>query len=99
MFKDNVSTENIAATHQRADTQRLLAACGIAGPLIFVTVVAILGFIRPDYSHATQLVSELGEPGEPYAMIMNVFGFILFGLSMIPFAVGLHWGISKGRWS
>jgi len=91
--------QDAAPADQQANIQRVLAACGVAGPLIFTVVVAILGFIRPEYSHASQLVSELGEPGAPYAVVMNLFGFILFGLLMIAFAVGLHRGIIEGKGS
>lgn len=79
--------------------QVFLAACGIAGPLLYVSVVVILGFLRPGYDHVTQLVSELGEVGAPNAIVMNIFGFILPSLLIIAFAIGLHRGISDGLWS
>ena len=80
-------------------TQRLLAICGIIGPISYAIVVIILGFLQPGYSHVTQSMSELGEVGAPNAIIMNTAGFPLLGLLMIAFAFGLHRGISEGKGS
>ena len=80
-------------------TQRLLAICGIIGPILYAIVVIILGFLQPGYSHVTQSMSELGEVGAPNAIIMNTAGFPLLGLLMIAFAFGLHRGISEGKGS
>jgi hypothetical protein len=60
--------------------------CGIAGPPVYIMVVAILGFIIPGYDHATQLMSVLGETWGPYALVMNLAGFVLIGFSIIMFA-------------
>lgn len=56
-------------------TQRLLAICGIIGPILYTIVVITLGLLRPSYNHVTQLISELGEAGSPNAIIMNTAGF------------------------
>jgi hypothetical membrane protein len=40
-------------------------------------------------------MSELGEAGAPYALVMNA-GFMLLGLLMIVFAFALHGGIGEG---
>jgi hypothetical membrane protein len=84
---------------QPACTQRLLAICGIIGPILFAIVVIILGLLRPGYDHITQSISELGEAGGPNAIIMNTVGFALLGVLMIAFAFGLHRGINGGRGS
>jgi len=44
-------------------------------------------------------MSELGEVGEPNAIVMNTMGFPLLGLLLIAFAIGLHRGISEGKGS
>ena len=80
-------------------TQRLLAICGIIGPILYAIVVIILGFLQPGYSHVTQSMSELGEVGAPNAIIINTAGFPLLGLLMIAFSFGLHRGISEGKGS
>ena len=79
--------------------QRVLAVCGIIGPVLFTIVLVTLGLLRPGYSHITQSMSELGEVGAPNAIIMNIAGFILLGHLMVAFAFGLHRGISEGRGS
>jgi len=78
---------------------RLLAICGVIGPVIYAIVVLTLGLLRPGYNPVTQSMSEFGEVGAPNAIVMNAAGFILLGLLMIAFTFGLHRGISKGKGS
>ena len=80
-------------------TQRLLAICGITGPILYTIVVIVLGLLRPGYDHVTQSMSELGEVGSSNAIIMNTAGFALLGVLMIAFTFGLHRGISGGKGS
>lgn len=84
---------------QPDSTQRLLAICGIIGPIFYTIVVITLGLLQPSYNHFTQSMSELGAVGAPNAITMNIAGFILLGLLMIAFAFGLHHGISDGKGS
>ena len=76
--------------------KKLLALCGIAGPIIFALVVLILASLTPGYSHVADYMSELGATGAPYALFMNTLGFFLLGIMMIAFALGLHHGIKEG---
>jgi hypothetical membrane protein len=69
---------------------RLLAFCGIVMPVIDVLVTVWLAALNPGYSHASQFVSELGEPGRPYAWLFCWWS-ILYGLLMAGFAFAL-WG-------
>ena len=62
----------------------------MAAPLTFFGTVLVLGFLRPDYSHTTQLMSELGIPGSPYAVVMD-----LIGLALHPFHAGHPRGAGK----
>ncbi|MFX1520836.1 MAG: DUF998 domain-containing protein [Promethearchaeota archaeon] len=50
-------------------TQKLLALCGIIGPIFYISVVIILGFLWPGYNHVSQLQSELGATGAPNATL------------------------------
>jgi len=84
---------------QADKTLRLLAVCGILGPILYTIVLIIVGLLRPSYNHVTQYMSELGEVGGPHAIIMNIAGFFMLGLLMIAFASGLHRGISERRGS
>jgi hypothetical membrane protein len=79
--------------------QKLLAVCGIIGPIIYTIVVIILATLRPGYSHITQMMSELGAAGAPNALIMNTAGFILLGVLITGFSVGLHRGTAGGKGS
>jgi hypothetical membrane protein len=79
-----------------AHEKKLLALCGIAGPLIYVFIVLVLASLTPGYSHVADYMSELGATGAPYALVMNTLGFFLLGILMVGFAVGLHYGIRQG---
>ena len=79
--------------------QRMLAVCGIVGPILYTIVMIAIGLLRPGYNHLTQFMSELGEVGGTNAIIMNTAGFILLGFFIIAFAFGLHRGISEGEGS
>lgn len=85
------------AGRQPNRVQVILAACGIAGPVLYASVVIVLGFLRPGYDHLTQVISELGEVGAPNAIVMNIFGFVLPSLLIFAFAIGLYRGIRDGR--
>jgi hypothetical membrane protein len=76
---------------------RYSAVSGIAAPVIFTLTVCVLGLIQPGYSHLSQLMSELGETGAPYAIIMNVIGFGLFGILIVGFAPGLYFALGQRR--
>jgi hypothetical protein len=75
---------------------RLLAFGGVLGPLVFLGAVIVTAAGRPEYHHATQAISELGEVGARNATLMNYGGFLLYGLLIVGLAVGLHQGIRRG---
>jgi len=75
---------------------RAAALSGIAGILVYAVIVAGLGHLTPGYDHMTQLISELGAVGAPYAAVMNILGSGIFGLSDIVFAVGLRRALGGG---
>lgn len=62
---------------------------GIAGPVLFAVVVVICGALRPDYSHTTQFISELGETGGAWSGLMNYAGFMTAGALIVLSALGL----------
>lgn len=95
---DNKSSGLSEGKTQIDGISRLLAICGIIGPIFFTTVVVILGLLRPGYSHLAQAVSELGEVGAPNAIVQDI-NFIMLGLLTLAFAFGLHLGIGAGRGS
>src|SRR5512136_1356345 len=77
--------------------QRYAATCGIVGPILHTLVVFVLGILTPGYSQATQLMSELGENGAPYALAMNLGGFLLLGVLLLIFSFGLHAALRPSR--
>lgn len=76
--------------------RKWLAFRGMLAPLLFVGAVIVTAAGRPEYHHATQAISELGEVGAPNAALMNYVGFLLYGLLIVGLAVGLHNGIRRG---
>jgi hypothetical membrane protein len=46
--------------------------------------------LRPEYSHATQVMSALGETGSSTGWIMNLFGFVPTGLLIVGLSVSLR---------
>ncbi|MDD2666254.1 MAG: DUF998 domain-containing protein [Methanocellales archaeon] len=76
--------------------QRMLAICGIVGPILYTIILMVIGLLRPGYNHLRQPMSELGEVGGPNAIIMNTAGFMLLGALMIAFSLGFHRGIKEG---
>lgn len=62
---------------------------GISGPILFVTMVILCGWLRPDYSHLNQYISELGETEGSLSLLMNILGFIPSGLMFIAFSFSL----------
>ncbi len=72
----------------------VLAAAGIVGPILFTVGFVVQGFLRADlrsgYNPITQQISEL--TAGPYGWVQQV-NFVVFGLLLIAFAVGLHRGV------
>jgi hypothetical membrane protein len=64
---------------------RWLALAGVVGPILFLSVLTILGFLRPGYSQIRQAGSDLGIG--PNAWILNL-SFVITGLLLIAFAIG-----------
>jgi hypothetical protein len=78
---------------------RLSAAAGVAAPALFAVILAVVSFIRwPDYNPLRQYISELGIG--PYLSIgphqLQNLNFVVFGVLMIAFALGLWQSLGKG---
>ncbi len=82
----------LAGTHRVM--QRVLLACGIAAPALYV-VMNIVGAIRfKGYSTVNQTVSELSAIGAPSRSLWLRFG-ILYGALLVAFGVGV-WMVARG---
>ncbi len=76
---------------------RLLLLAGIAGPLLFASVVILVGSLRPDYSHMSQFMSELGEAGGQFAGAMNYLGFMLSAALILAFVLASRTRLPRNR--
>ncbi|WP_286748172.1 DUF998 domain-containing protein [Roseivirga sp. UBA1976] len=66
------------------------ALAGLFAPLLFLVTYLTLSTLRPEYSHLTKAISELGDVDAPYKWWWNIFGYGLTGLLIALFALGLY---------
>jgi hypothetical membrane protein len=74
---------------------RWLSLGGLAGPIVFASLVVLCGALRPGYSHVTQFMSELGESGSSHASLMNFLGFVSSGVLLAAFGVSLTYALPR----
>jgi hypothetical membrane protein len=78
--------------HAVEHPRRVFDACRVGGwsaligPAVYVGVFTIAGLLRPDYQTASMFISELALG--PWGWVQT-FNFILFGLSILVFAMGV----------
>jgi len=75
--------------------QKSLALFGICGPIINLLVFTVLSLLYPGYDPMSQFISELASPIAPHGIIMNIFGFNVFGLYVILFGIALYISLKK----
>jgi hypothetical membrane protein len=73
----------------------ILSLGGIIGPVLFISAILVCASLRPNYSHVSQFISELGATGTPNAGLMNYLGFIPSGLMIASFGIALLMLIPK----
>ncbi len=90
-------TSSAPSRQKEGHAARWFAFAGVGGPILFVLVFTLAGFLRPGYSPLSQAVSDLGVG--PNAWLQNA-NFVVFGLLLITFAIGFYQGmrsvISRG---
>lgn len=64
--------------------------CGVLAPILWALAIFVSGRLRPEYSHLTQYISELGERGGSTEFIMRYAAFVPTGLMHIAFAAFLY---------
>ena len=64
--------------------------CGILAPVLWASAIFVIGSLRPEYSHLTQYISELGERGGSTEFIMRYAAFVPTGLMHMAFAAFLY---------
>jgi len=71
---------------------------GILAPILWFSLVIILGLLEPGYSHMTKTMSVLGGVGGIRGFIFNL-GIPFVGILIILFAIGLHKSVNRGKGS
>lgn len=71
--------------------------CGMLAPLLWASAIVFCGSSRPEFSHFTQYISELGERGSSTEFIMRYAGFLPTGLMHMAFAASLYVAFRGGR--
>lgn len=64
--------------------------CGLLAPAIWAAAIVLAGALRPNFDHAAQYISELGERGSVSEAFMNYGGFALTGVMHGMFAVSFY---------
>lgn len=67
-----------------------LRKLGILAPLLWVSLIAIAGTMRPDFSHLTDYISELAERGSATESLMRYAAFGFTGFLYLCFAATLR---------
>ena len=63
--------------------------CGIISPILWLALIATAGALRPDFSHVTHYISELGERGSATEALMRYGAFGFTGFLYLCFAAAL----------
>lgn len=71
--------------------------CGVMAPVLWAAAIVFCGRLRPQYSHLTQYISELGERGSSTEFIMRYAGFVPTGLMHMAFAAFLFGVFKESR--
>jgi hypothetical membrane protein len=66
--------------------RQLAAWAGVIGPILFIAVFTVEGFLRPDYNPISTYISDLSIGPRGIIQIMN---FLIFGLLFFIFSYGL----------
>ncbi|MBI2044107.1 DUF998 domain-containing protein [Candidatus Pacearchaeota archaeon] len=74
----------------KINLDKILIASGFIGPIIFfITIYFLFALLYPGFNVFNQTISELGTANSPIQTLTNVFGFSLFGIFIMLFAMGL----------
>jgi hypothetical membrane protein len=70
--------------------------CGIVAPVLWLSLIALAGAMRPEFSHVNQYISELGERGSATEILMHYIGFEFSGFLYLCFATALPANLRAG---
>lgn len=80
------------------DLRRLGILCGILSPFLWLSLIGLAGSMRPEFSHVTHFVSELGERGSSTEVMMRYAAFGFTGFLYLCFASALLATFRGGWW-
>ncbi|HVF71723.1 MAG TPA: DUF998 domain-containing protein [Chthoniobacterales bacterium] len=69
---------------------RTIGLLAMFNPLLFTGVYLTMSAMRPEYSHLTKAISELGSVDAPRAWAWSVFGYIIPGLVVALLGLGVR---------
>ncbi|MHA2128252.1 MAG: DUF998 domain-containing protein [Promethearchaeota archaeon] len=72
----------------RNNPPKLSIISGIIGPILFFSILTILGLIWDGYNPILVGMSEIGAVDSPFKDIMNYFGFSLLGIFIVLYSIG-----------
>jgi hypothetical membrane protein len=82
---NQAETSSISSSERGKLTARWWPLAGVVGPLLFVVVYTLAGFLRPGYSPVHQAISDLGVGSNGWLVDVSC---VITGLLLIGFAVG-----------
>ena len=71
-------------------TNKSYGIIGIVTVIVFLTTYIIMSSIRPEYSMFTKAISELGSLDASNKWLWNSFGYVLTGILIAIYAIGLY---------
>jgi hypothetical membrane protein len=71
-------------------SRKTIGLLALVTPFWFLTVYLVMSSRRPEYSHLTKAISELGSLDAPDRWFWNVLGYILPGAAMALLGAGLR---------
>lgn len=69
---------------------RKIGLLAMFSPLLFAAVYLTMSSMRPEYSHLTKAISELGSLDAPRAWAWNIFGYMIPGLLVALLGLGIR---------
>ncbi len=87
--------EQTRAVRDRRSVTAVLAAAGIAGPILFTVVALGQSLLRGDHSLVADPISALAAGPSGWVQDVN---FVVIGVMLIAYAIGLHLGVRPARW-
>ena len=70
-------------------SSKTIGLLGLIAPMWFIFLYLVMSSLRPEYSHLTKAISELGSLDAPNKWVWNILGYILTGLAISLLSYGL----------